>query len=329
MLLMLIFRNSPSRRWEAGHRTATSNILTLVWVKKLRLGRNLQKSNLFADYKWSGSPKSSKCYNNTCSTRNIKGFNNFIKNTCFLPPPPDVRRVEWKDKEQQRNRKQGNTEASTAPRVDTSGQSLPPRPEISNLNTTLIGDYISVIYPEYHQKWLVQAFGNATFQSTLDAIIQEKVIVNRRYIFLQLGGNQIRMTDKEGFFKALLSVVLAIRDKNPECHIFVAGILPRPVENQSAKPLLIVVNRWLRDACERITNVIGKVVFIPVQLSFIGANGPCMEMFNEQDKLTLSIWEPDYLEMYFFSMQGLSRIVKFGAVINVCQCITFGACSNC
>ena len=38
--------------------------------------------------------------------------------------------------------------------------------EISNLNTTLVGDYISAAFPQYNEKWLVQAIGNAMFAST-------------------------------------------------------------------------------------------------------------------------------------------------------------------
>ena len=132
---------------------------------------------------------------------------------------------------------------------------------ISNLNTTLIGDYVSVVFPEYHDKWLVQVFGNATFQSTLDNIIAEKIIVNRKYVFIQLGGNQLRTSSKENVFKSLLSVVLAIRDKNADARIFVVGVLPCPIENTSAKPLIMFFNRWLRDACERIMKILGKIKF--------------------------------------------------------------------
>ena len=100
---------------------------------------------------------------------------------------------------------------------------------ISNLNTTLIGDYISAVFPEYHATWLVQAFGNVTFQSVLDMIIKDELIIERKYILPQLGGNQMRSATKQGVFKSLLEVIIAIRDKNDDSRIFIIPVLPRPV----------------------------------------------------------------------------------------------------
>ena len=63
--------------------------------------------------------------------------------------------------------------------------------QISNQNTMIIGDYIAVVFPEFQAQWLVQAIGNATFQSMVDLICHEAIILKHRYIFIQLGGNQI------------------------------------------------------------------------------------------------------------------------------------------
>ena len=165
--------------------------------------------------------------------------------------------------------------------------SSPLKTEISNLKTTLIGDYVSVVFPEYHPKWLVQAFGNAMLKSTLDGIIKEKIMVNRKYMFIQLGGNHIRSTTKDTVFKEILSVVIAIRDKNAEAWIFVVAVLPRLVENDNVKPYIVVFNHWLRNATECIMSIFSKVKFIPAQLSFLGPVGPCLVYFAE-DQLKLN-----------------------------------------
>ena len=153
-------------------------------------------------------------YVNNSHRSGHKDFKNFIKNSCKLPPPPDVRKVLLKNNADIRKPIQTTRQDVTEQQLQVAHQLLLviniQRLCISNLNTTLIGDYISVAFPEYHQKWLVQAFGNATFQSTLDFIILEKILVNRRYIFLQLGGNQLRSSNKQSVFKNLLSVILAV-----------------------------------------------------------------------------------------------------------------------
>ena len=92
--------------------------------------------------------------------------------------------------------------------------------EILHLNMMLIGDYIATAFTEYEQKWMVQAKGNATFESTLKAISNNEVIVNRRYIFVHLGANQIHTVDKDSAFKFILEITAAIREKSPQSRIF-------------------------------------------------------------------------------------------------------------
>ena len=130
---------------------------------------------------------------------------------------------------------------------------------ITNLNTTIIGDYIAAVYPEYQDKWLVQAIGNATFSSTLDAIVKDSLIINRKNIFLQLGGNQVRTSNKSSVHKQMLAVIIAIRKTNPEARIFVVGVLPWPIENQQVKTQVMMFNRWLHDVAEHIDKLFARV----------------------------------------------------------------------
>ena len=71
----------------------------------------------------------------------------------------------------------------------------PQNVQISSANTTLIGDYISTVFPEHSSKWLVQAQGNVTFTSVLNLIQENLITVDRKYVFLQLGGNQLRTVE--------------------------------------------------------------------------------------------------------------------------------------
>ena len=67
--------------------------------------------------------------------------------------------------------------------------------EISQLNTILIGDYMSVALG-HNFKWLVQVQGNAIFASTVALVKDGMLIVDRHYVFFQRGGNQVRTSDK-------------------------------------------------------------------------------------------------------------------------------------
>ena len=142
----------------------------------------------------------------------------------ILPPPPDVRKVQLSAANEVIRTVHSNQI------VGTENVNPVQQETISNLITTFIGDYIGACFPEYREKWLVQAIGNATFPSTLQAIIDDSLIINRKYIFLQLGGNQIRSVSKMIVYKQLLAVILALRERQAESHIFVVGVLPRPIK---------------------------------------------------------------------------------------------------
>ena len=160
--------------------------------------------------------------------------------------------------------------------------------DITALNTTIIGDYTATVFPAYHTKWLVQAWGNATLASTMESIDNKLVTVDRRYIFLALGGNQLRTSTRQSVSMQVLELVSKIRDKNEESRIFFVGVLPRPVENAEVKPLIVKFNRFLMQAVEKAAVIFDKVWFLPAHLEFISDGVPVEEFFHQDDRLTLN-----------------------------------------
>ena len=228
---------------------------------------------------------------NNSSSRNDQNSTTFVRS--ILPPPPDERRVVLKQVQNtpQHISRNADVEASTSCQpMNDAGLPQQDRQQlqISARNTTLIGDYISTVFPEFQSKWMVQATGNATFSSTMEALQQGLIVVNRKYIFLQLGGNQIRSADAVNTFNNILNLVVAIRERSSESRIFLIGVLPRPVENDQAKPYIMRINRWFTHAVERVDKLLGKVKFLPVHLKFLNGSQPRLELFREDDGITLS-----------------------------------------
>ena len=264
--------------------------------------------HLFAERSTRSQHNSYSSYGNRSQPSESKSFNSFVR--CILPLPPDVRKVKMKNAgsgivqchphgEQIRSTQDAQEVFGVAKLVAS-----PPKLEISNLNTMLIGDYMSVVFPEYHATWLVQAFRNAMFQSVLDMIIKDKLIIDKRYIFLQLGGNQIRSVNKQKVFKDLLEVIWAIRDKNSESRIFVVPVLPRAVANEQVKPLITIFNRWLCNVVEKMSAWFPRIKFLPVQQRFMGPDGPRMQYYNQDDRLTLNEMGARMLKAALFELAG-------------------------
>ena len=67
---------------------------------------------------------------------------------------------------------------------------------ISPYNTTLIGDYIATAFKGTDNKWLVQATGNAMFQSVIRDVEHDTIKVDKKYIFIALGHNQLHTLNK-------------------------------------------------------------------------------------------------------------------------------------
>ena len=101
-----------------------------------------------------------------------------------------------------------------------------PKETINKNNTTIIGDYVAGAFSVSDSKWLVQAFGNATFESIMEKIQQHEIIVDRKYIFIILGHNQLWSSTKKGLGDAVLQLVLAIHQRNVGCRIYFSALLP-------------------------------------------------------------------------------------------------------
>ena len=240
-------------------------------------------------------------YNNNGLKHSNAGFNSFIR--CILPPLPDVRRVvlnstesmllpEWMQVDVPLEPAEFGVPSTGRQRLQvqaTAGQAglCSTRPEISSANTMIIGTYITASLPVHDKHWLVQARGNATFHSTMQEIKGGVITVDRKYIFIELGANQVRSASAEMVEKWILDLVVTIRDLNKHCRMYFVGVLLRPVENEEIKPYIMKFNRWLTTAVNRMQALMGKIQMVPVHLRYLGTSGPRLHLFN-QDGLTLN-----------------------------------------
>ena len=290
----------------------------MIWQPKfapvISLTRKIKNLRILILDGFSRGTTKSGCAN-SCLKSSEQGFGSFVRN--ILPLPPDRRRVVLSDIS---NQIEGNVQmwgrlrdAQEQPHpsqvqkhhIETT-KPVPQRLEISSGNTTLIGDYISTVFPEFHNKWLVQSQGNATFNSTLQLIRDGLVTVDRQYVFFQLGGNQVRSADSTAMFNWVLNLVVCVREKSKGSKIHFIGILPRPIENEDVKVFVMKANRWLANSVDRINKLFGRVVFLPVQLRFLQGNKPVMAMFGE-DQLTLSAAGAELFKATTFEMAGFVK----------------------
>ena len=100
---------------------------------------------------------------------------------------------------------------------------------------------MSVIFPQQSTSWLVQAYGNAMFSTTTELIKEGLITVNHKYIFVQLGGNQIRSVDYNKVFGMVIDMVVTIRNKAPNVKFtlwpFSRDRLITPTQNRSLSNL--------------------------------------------------------------------------------------------
>ena len=71
----------------------------------------------------------------------------------------------------------------------------------------IISDYIGTAFDRHDKKWLVQAMGNATVQSVCEGINKKLITVDRHYIFIVLGHNQLQSAQK-GTVNAMFTQLL-------------------------------------------------------------------------------------------------------------------------
>ena len=219
----------------------------------------------------------------------------------FPAAPPDVRVVI----EQQ----EPNTAPSRAMALDfPNGRKDTSKLEISKLNTTLIGDYTLVALMS-DSKWLIQAQGNATFTSTVALVKDGMLIIDRRYVFFQLGGNQVRTSDKSKLYGQMLELVVAVREVSPDSRIYFLGVLPRVPDNQDIKPFIMRFNRWLAANTADLDMVFEKIKFLPIHLKFINGIFLRQEMFQSDFPLLPSNIGATLFRQRVFNLAGFVKNV--------------------
>ena len=174
---------------------------------------------------------------------------------------------------------------------------------ISAANTTIIGDYVVGCFSKQDNKWLVQVKGNATLQSLVWDVQHDNLIVDRRYIFLVIGHNQLWTITKGIVVDTLMELVEEIRGRNQAGRIFVSAVLPRLVDNELAKPRLVKLNPALFAAVRRISVKHQKVNFLAVQHHFLIGSIPNQELFME-DKIMPNEKGARVLKAALFNLAG-------------------------
>ena len=212
----------------------------------------------------------------------------------FLPPPPDIRKVVFHPEETVANIR-ATPDSGLQPSV------------IANANTTIIGDYSSVVFLDKEQHWLVQAQGNATYSSVIALIKQGLIQVDRRYIFVQLGGNHIRSAKKSKVYMQVVQLIQAIRRIRADSRIFLVAVLPRMQDDKEAKPYIIKFNKWLATSVQEADKLFGKVKFLPVQLRFILQGAPNQQFFDMKNPLLLNQEGAAMLKMELFKLAGFAK----------------------
>ena len=243
----------------------------------------------------------------------IRTERNCDRGSRILPPPPDVRRVVIKDEE-------GSNFAvpewfqvdvpvvNETFRLDMNTVSLPPvrvQEVVSSGNTTLIGDQIAASFHQHDSKWLVQAADRATVGSVIEGINTGSITLDRRYIFISIGHNQLDAVHRgsvKPMFNALISL---IRQKNEAAKIFVVGLLPKPLLNDVAKPQIVKFNRILAETVSRIKKNDHRVLFMPAHLEFTFEGQPKTQMF-ERDLVHLSKIGKQMFKRTLFDLAGFT-----------------------
>ena len=229
-----------------------------------------------------------------------------------LPLPPDVRNVilmqqnlsamlpDWLKEDQPSNKEQ------FAVPVQSNVQQI--NKMVSSGNTTLIGDYIAASFPVHDKKWLIQASGNATIGFIIQAIKEDNITVDRRYIFITVGHNQVRSITRGEINNYFTQLIQVIRKKNAQCKIFVTMLLPRLVDNDEMKPVIIKFNRVLSQIMGKINWNDHRVLLLAVQHSFIKDAVPIQHYYN-QDRYTPSKAGASTLKKPMFELAGFKPSV--------------------
>ena len=244
---------------------------------------------------------------------------------CFLPLPPDIRQVTQAQSRQEATFQVPDYLLDDSPSVETHTRQVQEvvqeilsdlnqgidsqkkrNIEISSVNTTIIGDYVASVFGQSDRKWKVQSPGNATWASTLQGIKDKLISVDFRYVFFLLGHNQIRVSKRVDIVRIVFEVIAQVREINPEARIFICSILPRPVDNEEAKLLIVNFNRWISLAVNKAAKQFFRVHHIPIQHHFINAGVPKLFLFN-QDQFTLNARGALLLKTKVFQLAGFKK----------------------
>ena len=244
-----------------------------------------------------------------------------------MPAPPDVRKIVIEQDEKQDNLQQviaAQAPVTASPQIRQLVESLMiqinnsvvnnnikdnqqvvnvARETISPANTTIIGDYVAGCFGPEDNKWLVQVVGNETLQSVAWKIQHDVLIIQRRYIFLLIGHNQLWTATKGTIQDAVAEIVDEIRCRNPAAHIYFSTLLPRPIDNIEAKPKIVKFNRNLFQAVKKVQQKFTKVQLLSVQHQFIVNSAPDVSLFNT-DRLTLNTRVAQRLKSALFTCTG-------------------------
>ena len=196
----------------------------------------------------------------------------------ILPPPPDIRNVIISPENiLEANRVTYEVpysmQPSKVPNPDPPGVTQTniqmlgrlqqnSREVISNLNTTIIGDYVVAAFHSNDSKWLVQSFGNATIEYLINGVKTGTITVARRYVFIVIGHNQIWSLSKQQIIRQVLELAVAIKNNNSDCRIYFSALIPRPVDNEQAKLQLVKFNQSLHLAVNKAKKVLNRVHFL-------------------------------------------------------------------
>ena len=131
--------------------------------------------------------------------------------------------------------------------------------------------------------------------------------VDKKYVFFQLGGNQVQTSTKDKLFLQVLEIVLEVRKVCENSRILFVGVLPRPVDNEIIKPFIVKFNRWLAAACAEVDSLFDRVKFVPAHLKFLHGDYPRTQMFNQDDLLTLNEAGAKLLHNTIFEQAGFVR----------------------
>ena len=170
---------------------------------------------------------------------------------------------------------------STATIADTS------KPTLSPENTTFIGDAVFTNLAASKNTWLVQIIPHLTCKMLIEMILDDKIKVDKKYIFIAVGSAQlytIGADDIVHFIDKIVDVVMAI---NFSSRIYIISAIPRPHDNEQVRPYIVDFNRQISKEVRRKERGYSSISYIAVQNDFLKNRVPD-ERYYSNDRFTLN-----------------------------------------